>query len=122
MGSVVFLLLVACANVANLLLVRASVRNRELAVRAALGANRFRLMSPILAEAAWLSAMGTLGGFVLAWVGIKELRALAPADLPRLETITIDTSVLAFTALAGLSTAILFGMTPAVCALLARTS
>ena len=114
MGSVVFLLLVACANVANLLLVRASVRNRELAVRAALGANRFRLMSPILAEAAWLSAMGTLGGFVLAWVGIKELRALAPADLPRLETITIDTSVLAFTALAGLSTAILFGMTPAL--------
>ncbi len=72
-------------------------------------------MSPILAEAAWLSAMGTLGGFVLAlWVGIKELRALAPADLPRLETITIDTSVLAFTALAGLSTAILFGMTPAL--------
>jgi len=95
MGSVIFLLLVACANVANLLLVRASLRNRELAVRAALGADRWRLMSPILAEAMWLAAGGTLGGLALAWAGIKELRSLAPADLPRLDTITIDTSVLA---------------------------
>jgi predicted permease len=114
MGSVIFLLLVACANVANLLLVRASLRNRELAVRAALGANRWKLMSPILAEAVWLAALGTLGGLALAWAGIKELRSLAPADLPRLDTITIDTSVLVFTALAGLAAAILFGMTPAV--------
>ena len=114
MGSVIFLLLVACANVANLLLVRASLRNRELAVRAALGANRWKLMSPILAEAVWLAALGTLGGLALAWAGIRELRALAPADLPRLDTITIDTSVLAFTALAGLAAAIFFGMTPAL--------
>jgi len=114
MGSVIFLLLVACANVANLLLVRASLRNRELAVRAALGANRWRLMSPILAEAVWLALLGTLGGLALAWAGIKELRSLAPAELPRLDTITIDTSVLAFTALAGLAAAILFGMTPAL--------
>jgi putative ABC transport system permease protein len=114
MGSVIFLLLVACANVANLLLVRASLRNRELAVRAALGADRWRLMSPILAEAVWLAGLGTVGGLALAWAGIKELRSLAPADLPRLDTITIDTSVLAFTALAGLAAAILFGMTPAV--------
>jgi putative ABC transport system permease protein len=114
MGSVIFLLLVACANVANLLLVRASLRNRELAVRAALGANRWRLMSPIIAEAVWLAALGTLGGLALAWAGIRELRSLAPADLPRLDTITIDRSVLAFTALAGLAGAILFGMTPAL--------
>jgi putative ABC transport system permease protein len=114
MGSVIFLLLVACANVANLLLVRASLRNRELAVRAALGANRWKLMSPILAEAVWLAVLGTLGGLALAWGGLKELRALAPANLPRLDTIAIDTSVLAFTALAGLAAAILFGMTPAV--------
>jgi putative ABC transport system permease protein len=114
MGSVIFLLLVACANVANLLLVRASLRNRELAVRAALGASRWKLMSPIFAEALWLAALGTLGGLALAWAGMKELRLLAPADLPRLDTITIDTTVLAFTALAGLAAAILFGMTPAL--------
>jgi putative ABC transport system permease protein len=114
MGSVIFLLLVACANIANLLLVRASLRNRELAVRAALGASRWKLMSPILAEAVWLAALGTLAGLAFAWTGIKELRSLAPADLPRLDTITIDTSVLVFTALAGLAAAILFGMTPAV--------
>jgi predicted permease len=114
MGSVIFLLLVACANVANLLLVRASLRNRELAVRAALGAGRWQLMAPILAESGWLAALGTLVGIVLAWAGIKELRALAPADLPRLDTITIDPSVLAFTALAGLAAALLFGMTPAL--------
>src|SRR5262249_33117077 len=114
MGSVIFLLLVGCANVANLLLVRASLRNRELAVRAALGASRWKLISPIFAEAVWLAALGTLGGLALAWAGIKELRSLAPADLPRLDTITIDTSVLVFTALAGLAAAMLFGMTPAV--------
>jgi putative ABC transport system permease protein len=114
MGSVIFLLLVACANVANLLLVRASLRNRELAVRAALGANRWRLMSPIIAEAVWLAVLGTLGGLALAWAGISELRSLAPTDLPRLDTITIDTSVLVFTAIAGLAVAILFGMTPAL--------
>ena len=114
MCSVIFLLLVACANVANLLLVRTSLRNRELAVRAALGASRWRLMSPIIAEAVWLAVLGTLAGVALAWAGIRELRSLAPADLPRLDTITIDTSVLAFTALAGLAGAILFGMTPAL--------
>jgi len=114
MGSVIFLLLVACANVANLLLVRASLRNRELAVRAAMGASRWRLMSPIIAEAVWLAALGTLAGLALAWAGIRELRSLAPADLPRLDSITIDPSVLAFTALAGLAGAILFGMTPAL--------
>jgi putative ABC transport system permease protein len=114
MGSVIFLLLVACANVANLLLVRASLRNRELAVRAALGASRRRLMSPIIAEAVWLAAIGTLAGLALAWIGIGELRSLAPSDLPRLDSITIDTSVLAFTALGGLAGAILFGITPAL--------
>ena len=114
MGSVIFLLLVACANVANLLLVRASLRNRELAVRAALGASRWKLMAPVFAEAVWLAALGTLGGLALAWAGIRELRLLAPADLPRLDTIAIDTSVLVFTALAGLAAAILFGITPAL--------
>src|SRR5262249_57787593 len=98
----------------NGLRARASRRKRELVVRAALGASRWKLMSPIFAEAVWLAALGTLGGLALAWAGIKELRALAPADLPRLDTITIDTSVLLFTALAGLAAASFFRPAPAI--------
>jgi putative ABC transport system permease protein len=113
MGSVVFLLLIACANVANLLLVRASLREQEFAVRAALGANRRRLIAPLLTEAALLAAIGTALGLALAWAGIRELRDLAPANLPRLDSIHIDGSVLAFTALAGLAAAVLFGIAPA---------
>jgi len=113
MGSVVFLLLIACANVANLLLVRASLREHEFAVRAALGANRWRLIVPLLTEAALLAVMGTALGLVLAWAGIRELRALAPSNLPRLDSIHIDATVLAFTALAGLAAAVLFGIAPA---------
>jgi putative ABC transport system permease protein len=113
MGSVIFLLLIACANVANLLLVRASLREHEFAVRAALGASRWRLIAPLMAEAALLGLMGTAVGLVLAWAGIRELRALAPESLPRLDSIRIDGSVLGFTALAGLVAAVLFGLAPA---------
>ena len=113
MGSVIFLLLIACANVANLLLVRASLRQRELGVRAAMGAGRWRLVRPLLAEAVLLAATGTLAGVGLAWAGIHELRALAPANLPRLDSIRIDASVLGFTALAGLAAAVIFGLAPA---------
>ncbi len=113
MGSVIFLLLIACANVANLLLVRASLREHEFAVRAALGANRWRLIAPLLAEAALLGVMGTALGLVIAWSGISELRALAPENLPRLDSIRIDGTVLGFTALAGLLAALLFGLAPA---------
>jgi predicted permease len=113
MGSVIFLLLIACANVANLLLVRASLREQEFAVRAALGADRRRLIAPLLTEAFFLAAMGTVAGLGLAWAGIRELRALAPENLPRLETIHIDGTVLGFTALAGLAAALLFGIAPA---------
>jgi putative ABC transport system permease protein len=113
MGSVIFLLLIACANVANLLLVRASLREQEFAVRAALGANRLRLIVPLLTEAFLLAGMGTAAGLGLAWAGIRELRALAPENLPRLETIHIDGTVLGFTALAGLAAALLFGIAPA---------
>ena len=87
MGAVIFLLLIACANVANLLLVRASLRERELAIRTALGGSWWRLVSQTLAEAALLAFSGALLGLGLAWVGIHELRAMAPASLPRLDAI-----------------------------------
>jgi putative ABC transport system permease protein len=114
MGAVIFLLLIACANVANLLLVRASLRERELAIRTALGGSWWRLVSQTLAEAALLACTGALGGLGLAWVGIHELRAMAPASLPRLDAIGIDPAVLTFTALAALAAAAVFGLAPAV--------
>jgi predicted permease len=114
MVSVIFLLLIACANVGNLLLVRASLRQQEFSVRAALGANRSRLISPILIEAVLLSAMGTVVGLGLAWAGILALRALAPTNLPRLEDVRIDGVVLAYSALAGLASAAIFGIVPAL--------
>ncbi len=113
MGAVLFLLLIACANVANLLLVRASLRERELAVRAALGGSRWRLLRQMLTEAALLSGLGTLLGVGIAWAGIRELLAIAPANLPRVESIAIDWRVLVFAAAAGLAAAVLFGLTPA---------
>ena len=113
MGSVIFLLLIACANVGNLLLVRASLRQQEFSVRAAMGASRWRLISPILIEAALLSALGTVLGLGLAWAGILALRALAPANLPRLDDISINGVVLAYSAIAGLVSAAIFGIVPA---------
>jgi putative ABC transport system permease protein len=113
MGSVVFLLLIACANVANLMLVRASLREPEFAVRSSLGASRWRLIQPLLAEAGLIAAAGSALGLALAWAGIHELRILAPASLPRLDAIGIDGSVLGFTALAGFAAAALFGIVPA---------
>lgn len=113
MGSVIFLLLIACANVANLLLVRASLRESEFAVRAAMGANRGQLIVPLLTEACLLALAGTALGLGLAWAGVRELRHLAPANLPRLDTIGIDGTVMIFAALAGLAAAALFGLAPA---------
>ena len=112
-GAVVFLLLIACANVANLLLVRASLRQRELAVRAALGGGRWRLVRQMLAEALVLATAGTVLGVVLAQSGIRELLAIAPGNLPRLDTVSINPAVLAFAAGAGLLAAALFGLAPA---------
>ena len=112
MGAVVFLLLIACGNVANLLMVRASLRERELAVRAALGASAGRLTRQMLAEALLLSGLGTLVGVALAWLGIRELLDLAPANLPRLESTSIDWRVLAFAALAGMLESAIFGALP----------
>ncbi|HTS09954.1 MAG TPA: ABC transporter permease [Candidatus Eisenbacteria bacterium] len=113
MGAAVFLMLIACANVANLLLVRASLRERELAVRAALGGNRWRLLVPLLIEATLLAAVGAAAGLALAWMGIRVLQRLAPEDLPRLDTIQINLQVLGFTAFACLAAIGIFGMLPA---------
>ncbi|MGP8245946.1 MAG: ABC transporter permease [Bryobacteraceae bacterium] len=114
MGAVIFLLLIACANVANLMLVRASLRERELAVRTALGGNRWRLVRQILAEALLVAMAGTALGVGLAWLGLRELAAIGPENLPRLDSIRIDPTVTAFSALAGLAAAALFGLAPAL--------
>jgi len=114
MGAVIFLLLIACANVANLLLVRMSLRERELAVRTALGGSRWRLIRQTLAEALLLAGAGTILGIGLAYAGIRELIAISPANLPRLDKIAIDPAVLTFSILAGLAAAAIFGMAPAL--------
>jgi len=114
MGAVIFLLLIACASVANLLLVRGSVLERELAVRTALGGTRWSLVRQMLTDALLLSGTGALLGVGLAWLGIHELLVIAPSNLPRLESIAIDRVVLGFTALVGLAAAALFGLLPAL--------
>jgi predicted permease len=113
-GAAGFLLLIACSNVANLLLVRAGLRERELAVRAALGGSRWRLVRQLFAEALLLAFTGACLGLLLANAGIGELRAIAPASLPRLAQIRIDPVVLAFTGFAALCSAALFGLVPAM--------
>ena len=112
MGSVIFLLLIACANVANLLLVRASLRERELAIRSAIGASWWDLARQILSEALLLAAIGTVAGLGIAWLGIHELLAIAPAHLPRLDTIRIDSTVLIFTMVSSLFAVAIFGLAP----------
>jgi predicted permease len=113
MGAVIFLLLIACANVANLLLVRGSLRERELAIRSAIGASRWDLARQVLSEALLLATIGALGGLGIAWFGIHELLAIAPAHLPRLDTIQIDSTVLVFTVISSLVAAAIFGLAPA---------
>jgi len=113
MGAVIFLLLIACANVANLLLVRGSLRQRELAIRSAIGASPWDLARQILSEALLLAATGALGGLGITWLGIHELLAIAPAYLPRLDTIRIDAAVLIFTIVSSLAAAAIFGLAPA---------
>jgi len=112
LGAVICVLLVACANVANLLLARGSDRRREFAIRAALGAGRTRLARQMITESAVLAALGCAVGLVLGKWGITLLLALTPATLPRTEEIALDGRVLLFTLGATLATALLFGLAP----------
>jgi predicted permease len=113
-GAVAFLLVIACANVANLLLVRAEARQREMAVRSALGAGAARMTRQLLTEGFVLAAASAAAGLLLAVIGVRALAAWNPADIPRVAGASIDWRVLLFTALIAVTTTVLFSVAPAV--------
>lgn len=114
MATIGLVMLIACANIANLLLVRAEVRRRELSVRAALGASRARIVRGLLAESVLHGCLGGVLGVALAYAGIRLLLAIDPANLPRVNEISLDARTLGFTAVLSLVSSLLFGLIPAV--------
>lgn len=113
-AAVGFVLLIACVNVANLLLSRSSVRRREMGIRSSLGAGRWRLIRQLLTESLLLASLGAAVGIALAWAGARALVRLSPTFIPRAREISLDLRVLAFTAAVALLTGVLFGLAPAI--------
>ena len=114
LGAVGFMLLIACANVANLFLARGTERAREIALRGALGASRGRIVGQLLTESVAVAVIGGIGGIIVAYLGVATFSRYSPGNIPRLYDVAVDPRILGFAFLASLATGVLFGILPAL--------